>query len=122
MAYNTFPRKGYGVIFVEKEEDIPKVKEIIKKMDEFEYSYLPEKLIQVFNPNIRTFPKENPKDYLWLDLNHTFKFDSLDLNELQFRCWAAGIKIFCCMGSGKDYECYEISEEDKSMYIKEDKE
>ena len=29
MAYNTFPRKNYGVIFVEKEEDIAKVKEII---------------------------------------------------------------------------------------------
>lgn len=33
MAYNEFPRKGYGRIFVEKEEDIAKVKEIIRNMD-----------------------------------------------------------------------------------------
>lgn len=110
MAYNTFPRKNYGVIFVEKEEDIAKVKEIIEKMDEFEYKYLPEELIQVFNPNIKTFPKENPKEHLWLDLKYTHKFDSLNLNELQFRCWAEGIKIFCCMGSN-EYECYDIFED-----------
>ena len=42
MAYNEFPRKGYGRIFVEKESDIPAVKEIIRKMGEFEYDYLPE--------------------------------------------------------------------------------
>ena len=42
MAYNEFPRKGYGRIFVEKESDIPIVKEIIRKMDDFEYGYLPE--------------------------------------------------------------------------------
>ena len=53
--YNQFPRKGYGRIFVEKEEDISKVKEIICKMDEFEYEYLPPELITVFNSNIRTF-------------------------------------------------------------------
>ena len=111
---NEFPRKGSGRIFVEKEEDIPKVKEIIRKMDEFEYGYLPKDLIKVFDPNIKTFPVENPKDHLWLDLAYTHKFDSLNLNELQFRCWAAGIKIFCVMnggyGNGADYECYDVWE------------
>ena len=115
MAYNEFPRKGYGRIFVEKEEDIGKVKEIIRKMDEFEYSYLPEKLITVFSPNIKTFPADNPKDHLWLDFEYTHKFDSLDLNELQFRCWAAGIKIFCVMnggyGDGVNYACYDVWED-----------
>ena len=110
MAYHTFPRKQYGCIFVEKEEDIEKVKEIICKMDEFEYDYLPKKLIKVFDPNIKTFPKENPKDHLWLDLEYTHKFDSLNLNELQFRCWAAGIKIFCCMNN-TEYECYDAWED-----------
>ena len=33
MAYNEFPRKGYGRIFVEKESDIPIVKEIITELD-----------------------------------------------------------------------------------------
>lgn len=107
MAYNTFPRKQYGRIFVEKEEDIEAVKEIIRKMDEFEYDYLPKDLITVFNPNIKSFPKENPKDHFWVDMQYTHKFDSLDLNELQFRCWAAGVKIFCCMGH-EEYECYDV--------------
>lgn len=109
MAYNEFPRKGYGRIFVEKKEDIPAVKEIIRKMDEFEFGYLPEDLITVFDPNVRTFPKEDPKDHLWLDMAYTHKFDSLNLNELQFRCWASGIKVFCCMNGGQEYECYEIN-------------
>lgn len=108
MAYNTFERKGYGRIFVEKEEDIDKVKDIIRMMDEFEYDYLPSKLITVFNPNNKTFPKENPKDHLWLDMEYTHKFDSLNLNELQFRCWAEGIKIFCCIGGSQEYECYDV--------------
>lgn len=108
MHFNTFPRKTYGRIFVEKEEDIPKVKEIIRKMDEYEYTYLPEGLIKVFNPDIRTFPNDNPKDHLWLDSYYTGKFDSLNLNELQVRCWADGIKIFCCMTGSSDYECYDV--------------
>ena len=106
MAYNEFPRKGYGRIFVEKEEDISAVKEIIRKMDEFEYDYLPEKLIAVFNP----FPTDKPKEHLVLDMEYTYKFDSLDLNELQFRCWAAGIKIFCCMSDVKECEYYDMWE------------
>ena len=108
---NEFPRKGYGRIFVEKEEDITKVREIIRKMDEFEYGYLSEDLIKVFDPNIKTFPAEKPKDHLWLSLAYTHKFDSLNLNELQFRCWAAGIKIFCCKDSHEDYECYDVWED-----------
>ena len=108
MAYNKFPRKGYGRIFVEKEEDIEKVKDIIRKMDEFEFEYLPNELIAVFDSNIKTFPQENPKDHLWLDMKYTHKFDSLNLNELQFRCWAEGIKIFCCIGGLQEYECYDV--------------
>lgn len=113
---NTFPRKAYGRIFVEKEEDIDKVKEIIRKMDEFEYGYLTNDLITVFSPTIRRFPDPDPKDHLWLDMAYTHKFDSLNLNELQFRCWAAGIKVFCCMNhngyneNGK-YECYDVWED-----------
>ena len=32
MSYYTFPRKAYGKLFVEKEEDIAKVKEINRKI------------------------------------------------------------------------------------------
>lgn len=111
---NTFPRKAYGRIFVEKEEDVQKVKDIIRKMDEFEYGYLTEDLITVFSPNIRRFPDSDPKDHLWLDMAYTHKFDSLNLNELQFRCWAAGIKVFCCMnynGYDGQWECYDVWED-----------
>ena len=108
MAYNTFPRKGYGRIFVEKEEDIDAVKRIIFGMDEFEYEYLPKDLITVFDPKISSFPSENPKDHLQLTLAYTHKFDELDLNELQFRCWANGIKVFCCMNGSEDYAYYEV--------------
>ena len=112
MAYNEFPRKGYGRIFVEKEEDIDKVKVIIYNMDAFEYGYLPEDLITVFDSNIKTFPKElpkdPPKDHYCLEMKYTHKFDSLDLNELQFRCWAAGVKVFCVMDGSADYKYYEV--------------
>ena len=36
-----FPHKGYGRIYVEKEEDIQKVKDIIKEMDEIVKSIKP---------------------------------------------------------------------------------
>ena len=111
MAYNEFPRKGYGRIFVEKEEDIPVVKEIIRIMDEYEYGYLPENLITVFKPKIRTFPADNPKNHLLLEMEYTHKFDSLNLNELQFRCWAAGVKVFCCMDGSKENEYYDVLED-----------
>ena len=78
---HTFPRKAFGRIFVEKEEDVQKV-----------------------------------KDHFWLSMAYTHKFDSLNLNELQFRCWAAGIKVFCCLNyNGNEdygkYECYDVWED-----------
>jgi hypothetical protein len=44
-----FPHKGYGRLFVESKEDIAKVKEIIREMDDWEYAYLPDDLIAVFS-------------------------------------------------------------------------
>lgn len=34
-----FPRKGYGRIFVEKEEDVKKVEEIMRKLDPDEFGW-----------------------------------------------------------------------------------
>lgn len=85
MPYNTLPRKGYGRILVQKEEDIQKVKDIIKEMDDFEYDYLPDDMIAVFKTNdVKTV--------------YTHKFDSLDLNELQIRCWEQNIPIMIIKG------------------------
>ena len=85
MPYNTLPRKGYGRILVQKEEDIQKVKDIIKEMDDFEYDYLPDDMIAVFKTNdVKTV--------------YTLNFDSLDLNELQIRCWEQNIPIMIIKG------------------------
>lgn len=87
----TFDRKGYGRIFVEKQEDIQKVKEIIKEMDEFEIDYLPDDLIAVFS-------EENMKAV------YTHKFSDLDTQLLTSVCWKRGIKMFVWYGLMSGYE------------------
>jgi hypothetical protein len=81
----TFPRKGYGRIFTDEKENISEIKAIIKEMDEFEYDYLPDNFICVFNP-------------AKIETVYTHKFDSLDTNELTKRCWEKGIMMFCWFG------------------------
>ncbi len=105
-----FPRKEYGRIFVEKESDIAAVKEIIKKMDAFEYEYLPDDFISVFSPEECKRKGDNGKSYWFVRLAYTHKFDSLDLNEFQARCWIVGIKVFCVMGGD---DCFIVYEEDE---------
>lgn len=84
MVEMHFPRKGYGRIYVEKQEDVQKVKDIIKNMDEFEYDYLPDNLIAVFEGKIETV--------------YTHKFCDLDIGLLMEKCWQNGIKMFCVEG------------------------
>jgi len=72
--------KGYGRIYVEKEEDIELVKDAIKELDEFEIEYLPESLITVFTD----YPK----------VVYTGKFDDMDMDMLTHVCWLKGIKIW----------------------------
>ena len=86
-----FDRKGYGRIFVEKQEDIQKVKDIIKEMDEFEFDYLPDDLITVFS-------EENMKAV------YTHKFCDLDTQLLTRLCWEKGIKMFVWYGLMNGYE------------------
>ena len=74
------PHKGYGRIYVEKKEDIQKVKDIIKDMDEFEYNYIPKDLITVFDGEKQ--------------MTYTGKFDDLDISDLIIKCWNQGIKCF----------------------------
>lgn len=84
---NTLTHKGYGRIYVEKRDDIEKVKETIRLMDEFEYSYLPDELITVYTD----FPK----------VVYTHKFSDMDIADLTNRCWNLGIKIWV-FDSGHD--------------------
>ena len=86
-----FPHKGYGRFFVENEEDIVKVKEIIKEMDDFEYAYLPEALITVFSD-------ENMQSV------YTHKFDDMNMTEVMYRAWSKGIRCFCVFGYITGYE------------------
>ena len=89
--YMKFPHKGYGRLFVETKEDIARVKEIIKEIDDFEYAYLPEDLITVFSEdNMRSV--------------YTHKFSDLNMTEVMYRAWAKGINCFCVFGKIAGWE------------------
>lgn len=77
---NTLSHKSYGAIYVKNEEDIEKVKDIIKEMSEFEYEYLPEGIIKPFS--------EYPS------VCYTHKFSDLDTDDLTAICWSKGIMIW----------------------------
>lgn len=79
---NTLTRKGYARIYVEKPEDVVRVKDIIQELDAFEFEYLPEKLVAPF--------AEYPV------LAYTHKFDGLCMNRLTAICWQRGIHIWTC--------------------------
>lgn len=80
MIVNGLTHKGYARIYVEHEDNIQLVKSIIREMDEFEYSYLPENLIAIHT--------EYPK------VVYTHKFSDLNMNKLTAACWAKGIMIW----------------------------
>lgn len=110
-AYNTFSRKGYGRIFCNKEEDVPKIREIIERMDDFEYEYLPDELITVYRPEKNTKVFSDGSKHYYIPLEYTHKFDSLDLNELQMRCMLEGIQMFCWIGGHENGEFIDVWED-----------
>lgn len=73
-------RKGFSRIYTDKQENIDKIKEIIRIMDEFEYDYLPDDLISVFDGKI---------EYVY-----NGKFFEIDMKELVARCESRGIFVF----------------------------
>jgi len=85
----TLQRKGFGRIYVENEGDIHLVEEIIQKMDEFEYDYLPKDMIAPFS--------EYPS------VIYTHKFDSLDVDALTAICWRKGIHIWVFDTGNNEY-------------------
>ncbi len=85
----TLTRKGYARIYVAKPEDVEKVAALIKELDEFERSYLPEKLIAPF--------AEYPA------LEYTQKFDGLCMNRLTAECWKRGIFVWVCDNGHAEY-------------------
>ncbi len=79
---STLTRKGYGRIYVLKAADVESVRHIIKELDEFEFDYLPDRLVATFS--------EYPA------LCYTHKFDGLDMNLLTAVCWKRDIPIWVC--------------------------
>ena len=91
-----FGKKSYGAIFTDKIENVEKIRQIIKEIDEFEFEYLPGEMVKVFEPKI----VEGEKDtYASLDLCYTHKFDALDLNKLVLICWSRGIHAWYIDGN-----------------------
>lgn len=77
---NTFTKKGYGRIFVAGgKRECSVVEQVIKEIDEFEHSYLPDGFVAP----ISEFPL----------LRYTHKFDSLNINLLIKRCLERSIVI-----------------------------
>ena len=101
MAYNEFPRKGYGRIFVEKEEDIEKIEEIIREIDKYEFDgYYPtgnyfggnnERLTTVFS-------EENFKSI------YVGKFDDMDMTKVLKKAWEQGIHCFIVFGKCNEFD------------------
>lgn len=88
--YMKFPYKKYGRIYVEKESDILVLKGIMIGMDAFEFDYLPDDLIEVFN-----------KGSLCCN-NYVGKFDEMNMGQVLYRAWLLGIKCFCVFAHDDD--------------------
>lgn len=94
-SYNdTFDRKGYGAIFIEKETDRCLVEAIIDLLDHDEY-------IHYFNPKlIKVYDCENIH---YNCAEYAGKFE-INLNKLQMLCWRFGINIFVVKGKITGFE------------------
>jgi hypothetical protein len=87
--FSNFTHRGYGRIYVSKEEDIVKVKEVIAEMDEEELRYLPEEFITTFGQ----YPK----------VIYSHRFSDLDLNALMANCMYRGIMVFCLNAGNQEH-------------------
>jgi len=88
---DAFMRKGYGRIFVRQEDDIQKLKDLIKELDDYEYSYLPDDLITVF-------------DFENLESTYLHKFCDMNMQMLKIECFRRNIDIIVWHGLITGYE------------------
>ena len=96
-----FERKGYGRIFVEKEEDVQKVEDIIKEFDEHEFEHYYPTGNYVGGNNERlvtTFSEENYKSI------YVGKFDDMDISKVLKKAWSQGIHCFAVFGKCNQYD------------------
>lgn len=80
-----FVRKGMGRIFTDRQENIPKIEEIIRQADAYEADYQPSDLIAVYTPG-------DP-----VELVYAGKF-AMDLDALLTACREQGITASCVKG------------------------
>lgn len=93
-----FQRKTYGGIFVIQQSHVEKVREIIRKLDEYEYEqYLPEKFIQVLDSDYSNFA------------SYGHKFDSIDMDVLAFECLKAGVIVLILTGKREYFRVKDLS-------------
>lgn len=85
----TLTHKGFGRIYCENVEDIKKVDTIIKELDEFEYGYLPDRMITTYDQ----YP----------EVVYTGKFSDMDMNKLTSECWKRGIKVWVFDSGHNEY-------------------
>lgn len=99
-GYMKFNRKGYGRFFVEKQEDVEKVKEIMKEIDPYEMKwYYPSgeyagstgELVTVFTP----------ENYYSV---YVGKFDEMDMTKVLEKAWEKGIHCFVVFGKITGFE------------------
>jgi hypothetical protein len=76
----TLTHKGYGRIYCETADDIPRVKAVVEELDDFEFGYLPEGLVTVCTEYPRVI--------------YNGKFSDLDMDILTAVCWSRGIRIW----------------------------
>jgi len=85
MSYNDeFQKKTYGRIWVQEADQVEKVNALIKEIDAFEWDYLPDDFIAVYDGDL--------EDVIW---GHKFE---LDIAKLTQECLFRGIWIACVTG------------------------
>lgn len=87
----TLNHKGYARFITDSKENVERIKEIIKDMDDFEYRYMPKDIFFIINKESLVYVNPNSKFPAFDELNSVLlvyngKFDDLDLDELHRRC------------------------------------
>ena len=96
-----FSRKGYGRIFVEKEEDITKIENIMREIDEYEFeNYYPTGEYMGGNNKrlVTVFSEENFKSI------YVGKFDDMCMTQVLKKAWEQGIHCFAVFGKCNEFD------------------
>lgn len=82
----TFNNGAEGRIYTDTQENVERIKQIIKNIDEFEYPYLPDDFVAVW------------RDGADIDLIPNWKFYGLDLQKIEKECTFKNIPCGCFIG------------------------